>query len=53
LGRGNSEEENRSSNQRLEAYAVKLLKLEELQSGEPQPHVGAQEKLQGDPIARG
>ena len=30
----------RSPNQRLEAYAVKLLKLEELQGGEPQPHVG-------------
>jgi len=40
LGRGNSEEEKKSSNQRLEAYAVKPPKLEELQGGEPQPHVG-------------
>ena len=30
----------RSSNKRLEAYAVKPQKLEELWGGEPQPHVG-------------
>jgi len=28
------------TNQWLEAYAVKPLKLEELRGGEPQPHVG-------------
>jgi len=44
LGRGNSEEEKRSSNQRLEAYAVKPQKLEELRGGEPQPHVESKNK---------